>query len=393
MTHRQYPPGNSPRSLIFAMCLVALGAAVAVYGVFTAPERTWPNLLLNGFFFSSLSVSAVFFLATQRLAGARWSASLRRIPEAFIPALPVAAALILVLYFGWHTIYPWSRAGAFAHDSAIAGRGQYLQGPWVLARTAGVFAAWILFGWLFRRASWHQDRHPELSLALHQRMNRYSVLFVLVFAVSFTTGAFDWLISLDPGWFSTMFAVYVFAGTFVQGIAAVTLAVVMLKDSPLLSRFVTPHHLHDLGKMLFAFSTFWAYLWVCQYLLIWYGNMPDEISHYLKRTSGAWLYLFALNLIVNWIVPFLALLPAPAKRNPRVLKAVCLLLLAGHWLDLYLLIMPETWRTPQAGLVELAIAAGYAALLYVIFARSLRQSPLVPLHDPILAYERLHAHS
>jgi hypothetical protein len=142
--------------------------------------------------------------------------------------------------------------------------------------------------------------------------------------------------------------------------------------------------------MLFAFSTFWAYIWVCQYLLIWYGNLPEEVSHYLKRTSGPWLYLFALNFIVNWIIPFLTLLPIPAKCNPRVLKFVCLLLLAGHWLDLYMLIMPETGAVPKFGFPEVAIAAGYAALMYMVFMRSLRTAPIVPLHDPILAYERLH---
>ena len=378
------------RNQYIAIALVVMGAAAAVYGVMAIPERTWPNLLLNGFFFSSLSLSAVFFLATQRLAGARWSACLRRIPEAFLPALPVAAALMLAVYFGWRTLYPWSRAGAFAHESAIAGRAHYLQAPWVLARMAVVLIAWVFFARLFRRASFHQDRHPELSLALHHRMNRYSALFVLVFAVSFTLVVFDWVISLDPDWFSTMFAVYVFAGTFVQGIAAITLAVTAQRDAPLLRTFITPHRLHDLGKMLFAFSTFWAYIWVCQYLLIWYGNLPDEISHYLKRTQGPWLYLFALNLIVNWIIPFLVLLPVRAKRNAQVLRLISILLLAGHWLDLYLLIMPETWSAPKIGVIEVVITAGYVALLYLIFMRSLKQAPLVPLNDPIITYERLH---
>ncbi|HWZ42874.1 MAG TPA: hypothetical protein VNW97_05330 [Candidatus Saccharimonadales bacterium] len=394
MNDNQNAPGSSPRGFAIATGLVVLGAAAAVYGVMASPERAWPSLLLNGFYFTSLSLSAVFFLATQRLTGARWSAGLRRIPEAFMPALPIAAVLMLVLYFGWHTLYPWSHQGAFAHNPTGAGNASYLQGPWVFARMAGVFVAWIAFAWLFRRTSWRQDRHPELSLALHRKMTSYSVIFVIVFAVTISVAAFDWLISLDPGWFSTMFAVYVFAGTFVQGIAGITLAVVLLKDSPLLRNFVTPRQLHDLGKMLFAFTIFWAYIWTCQYLLIWYGNIPDEISHYLKRTNSHWIYLFALNVIINWIIPFLSLASIPSKQNPKRLRNVCLLLLAGHWLDLYLLIMPEKSTAPNAGLLELAIAAGYMALMYLVFTRSLRQSPLVPLNDPILAYERLNqAHS
>ena len=154
---------------------------------------------------------------------------------------------------------------------------------------------------------------PGLSLVLHHRLTRLAVMFVLVFALTFTMGAFDWLISLDPQWMSTMFAVYVFAGTFVQGIAAVTLAVVLLKERGSLGQSVGEHQLHDLGKMLFAFSTFWAYIWVCQYLLIWYGNIPEEITHFARRTNGPWLYLFALNFILNWIVPFTVLLTPEGK--------------------------------------------------------------------------------
>jgi hypothetical protein len=377
----------SPLHRALPLLAVALAVAVAAWGLHAAPQRTWANLLVDGFYVLSLAVSAMFFIATQRLSGARWSAGLRRVPEAFMLALPVAAALVLVLYFGREWLFPWSRPGAFAHAPAIAGKVTYLRAPFVFTRMAAAVLSWILFAWLFRRTSLAQDREPSSSLAHHQRLNQYSAAFVVVFAISFTTSAYDWLISLDPEWFSTMFAVYVFAGTFVQGIAAVALATIVLKERRMLD--VGEQQLHDLGKMVFAFATFWAYIWVCQYLLVWYGNIPDEVTHYLRRTRGPWLFLFALNFFVNWVVPFAVLLPARAKANARVLKAMSVLLLGGRWLDLYLLVMPSMSTAPSIGVPEIAIAAGYGALLYLVFVHALAKAPLAPVHDPAMAGDAL----
>lgn len=379
----------SSRSRTWPIFLVFLAAGVGVYGVVTAPERTWPNLLLDGFYMATLGISAVFFLAVTRAAGARWSASLRRVPEALSGIMPVAAILLALVYFGRHTLFAWLRPNYFANAKPTAGNVHYLNPPWVWGRMIFTLVVWIVFAWLFRKTSLQQDRKGSASLALHQRLNRYSIIFLLVFALTFTFGAYDWLLSLDPQWSSTMFAFYTFAGIFVQGIAAVTLTVVILKERGTLTH-VGEHQLHDLGKMLFAFTIFWAYIWTCQYLLIWYGNIPDEVTHYVKRTNGPWLGLFALNFILNWIVPFLTLLSIRAKRTTNILKTVCIVVLAGHWLDTYLLIMPAVWQKPAFGPMEICIAAGYVSLVYLIFLRTLQRAPLSPLHDPILAYEQMH---
>jgi hypothetical protein len=221
-------------------------------------------------------------------------------------------------------------------------------------------------------------------------LNRFAAAFAAVFVVSYTVCSYDWIAALEPSWSSTMFGVYLLAGTFLQGLAAITLATVRLSRSGDLAAVVKPDHLHDLGKMLFGFSIFWAYIWLCQYLLIWYANIPDEVTHYWKRTNGWWLSLFALNVILNWAIPFFALLPARPKRNARVLGVVAVVILCGRWLDLYVLIMPESWSAPRLGLFEVVIASGYAALMFLLFVRSLSRAPLVPVNDPILAAEELY---
>jgi hypothetical protein len=347
-------------------------------------------LLVNGFYVLSLAVSAMFFIATQLVSGARWSAAMRRVPEAFMLLLPLAAVLMLALYLGRGHLYPWATEGAFDHEPGASGRAAYLRTPFVFGRLIVALVLWAWFVFTFRKTSLHQDGDPRAGLIHHQRLSRYAAVFLLLFAPSFTVAAYDWLLSLDAHWFSTMFAVYAFAGMFVQGLAAVTLAVVILRQQGRFGAAIEVSHLHDLGKLLFAFSTFWAYIWLCQYLLIWYGNVPEEVTYYVRRTNGTWLYLFALDVIVNWVVPFVALMSARAKQNPARLRWISVLLLVGHWLDLYVMVMPAKRETPELGPLELLVPLAYASLAYLVVLRGLSQAPLVPVNDPILAAERLH---
>jgi len=291
--------------------LLIAGAAAAAIGLAVNPQRTWPDLLLNGFYVMTLALGGMVFIAIQYLSGASWSANIRRVPEALMAALPAASILMLTLFFGREWLYPWSRPGAHAGEIA---RSTYLSTPFFFARMALFVAVWTIFAYRMRRVSLQED--GDAGSIHHRRLVRCSALFIPAFAVSFSLASFDWLMTLVPHWGSTIFAIYTFAGLLVGAVAAVTLGVVLLLERGDLAGIVNEHHLHDLGKLLFAFSTFWAYIWVSQYLLIWYGNLPEETAYYVTRTGSNWMWLFLLNLAVNWVVPFVVLMRSPRSVTP-----------------------------------------------------------------------------
>jgi len=315
------------------------------------------------------------FLALQYLSGASWSAGIRRVPEALMAVMPVAAVLMLTLFFGRQWLYPASRAGTNAADST---RALYLSTPFFFGRMAVFLSVWTAFGRVLRRTSLRQDVDPAPHH--HRRLVCVSAAFVVVFALSFSLASFDWLMTLTPHWSSTIFAFYTFAGVLVGGIAAVTLCTVLLVERGYLADTVNDDQLHDLGKLLLTFSTFWAYLWFAQYLLIWYGNLPEETTYYVSRTSRPWITLFLLNVGVNWVMPFLVLMPRATKRNATILKWVAVLILAGRWLDLYLAVMPEIVPGPSLRAVDVLILGGYAGGLFLVITRALAGAPLVPLN-------------
>lgn len=379
------------------IALAAAGAIALVVGLAVATERAWLNLLVDGFYVLSLGVSATFFIATQRLARSRWWVPIQRIPEAFMLVLPAAAVLMAVLAFGFRSIYPWTDPAQLHDEHALvrAGHETYLAPSFVYVRMVAIVAVWLFFAFRIRAISLAGDASRAAGLSSHGRLYRYSGAFAPLFAFTFTAAAYDWLISLDPKWFSTMFSVYVFAGSFVQGIAAIALATVTLKRKRLFGsgdQLVDGDLVQTLGTMVLAFSTFWAYIWVCQYLLIWYGNIPEEVTYYLRRSSEGWLPVLLTSFFVSWILPFFVLLPRNHKRSVRVMSAVCVLVLLGRWLDLYILVMPSRWSSPRFGILEIAMAAGTAGLIYLIFVRSLSRANLVPPHEPVLALRRGHAH-
>jgi len=364
-----------------AAASLVVGVAAVAFGLARDPVRLWTNLLIDGFFLVALALGGLAFLVIHHLSGAAWSAGMRRIAEALTSTLPFGAVAMLALFFGRAYLYPWAHAGR-----AVSGGGGadswFFTPPVVFVRMALLLAAWTACAVGLRRASARQD--TSAATADQRTVVRRAAICAVVFAWSFPIAAIDWLMSLSAEWTSTMFFVQVFAGVLVEGLAAITLTTVLLRERGLLRDVVTEHHLHDLGKLLLAFSTFWAYIWLCQYLLIWYANLPEEAVYYQTRTRPDWVAWFAINVVVNWAVPFCVLLSRGAKRDARTLKIVAIVLLGGRWIDLYLLVAPGTMRTATWGALEVAIAAAYTGVAWQIVSRALSRRPLVVRHEPYL---------
>jgi hypothetical protein len=374
-----------PTRVVVALCggLAALGGALAA-GLLTSPERAWLDLLLVSYLLLSLGLGGLVFIAIQYVTGAGWSVALRRVPEAMAFIIPVAALGLGVVFLARPSLYPWAGASPAEAGAANPLRHAWFGWPFFLARAAFYLACWMLLGFALVSNSRRQDRDGDPG---HSRANvRLSAAFLVVFAVTFWLACQDWLMSLDGEWSSTIFAVYQFGGLFLGGLAAITLLAACLRWlGPFRDVFVG-EHVHDLGKLLFGFGNLWGYLWFCQSMLIWYVNSPEEAVWYTRRLHGSWAGLFHLNVVLNWVVPLVVLLPRAARQRVGVLAAVSVALLAGRWLDVYLQVLPRSGGAPLGGAAwwEVGLAAGAAGLFGLVFFAALGRAAVIPVGDPLL---------
>lgn len=323
---------TSRRGLFLAAGLA--GAALLAGGVVTSPGAALPGMLAAALFGLSVSIGAAVLAAVSGVSGARWWLPLRPHVAALVTLLPLPAALLLLAFLGGlGSLYPWA-SGAAGHFGPT--KTLWLSGPFFLARAIAILLVWVGLTRLLVARLGAADRDAAAFA-------RVSALFLVVLAPTLSIATFDWAMSLEPRWFSTMYGLYGFAGAFLSGIAAVTaLAVVRSRRDG----GISPERLHDLGKLLFAFSFFWAYIWFCQYLLVWYANLPEETPHYLARLRGGWAPLWALVPLLTAGVPFVALLGAGPKRSPSLLLQVSLAVLAGRWLDSWVMVGPASSPAP-----------------------------------------------
>ena len=367
-----------------------LGLAAFVVTLITDKERAWHSYLVSFFYFVSLAVGGLFFAAVQHVTKAGWSVNIRRLVESFTAFMPFAFVGAIVLLIGSTHLYEWLHADVVAKDALLQHKAAYLNMPFFVIRVLVFFGAWVLFSRILVGASTKQDSSGDVNLT--HKCVPWSVAFLPVFALSYTFFSFDSLMSLEPHWFSTIYGVYTFSGLFQATMAATILLILYLSKKGLLRGYVDENHLHDLGKFLFAFTVFWAYIAFSQYMLIWYANLPEETIFFLPRLDGGWLTVSIALIIFKFIVPFLALLPRWAKRTPTHLAAVSVLILIMQYVDLHWLVYPVyNHDEVKFGLPEIGMFLGFAGLFLLAVARFLSKHSVVAVKDPRIS-ESLHHH-
>ena len=341
------------------------------------------SYLVAFLYFLSLSLGALFFVLVQFAARAGWSVAVRRIAENVMGFLPAFALLFVPIALGAHSLYHWTHADAVAADPLLKWKSPYLKESFFYVRAAVFLLAWSALALWYRGQSVKQDGSGAHQLT--RNMQRASGPAIMVFAVTVTFAAVDWIMSLDPHWFSTIFGVYYFAGGVVAFFALLALIAVLLSRKGPLDNVVTVEHFHDVGKLLFAFVSFWAYIAFSQYFLIWYANIPEETIWFAHRMEGSWKWATVALALGHFVVPFFFLLPRTIKRKPTTLVVGAAWVLAAHYLDIYWQVMPNLHpHGLHLAATDITAFVGIGGLFVAGVAWLTVRCALIPARDPRL---------
>jgi len=401
----------------FSLVAIVIGLLGIVYGFVIdhhehAAVRTFSNLLLMSYYFVGVCVAGVFFMAYQYMAQAGWSVAFLRIPQAFARTLGYAALFLLAvvgaglflthpemheghqvnapyLYAHWAT-NGLTTEGSPIYDAIIAGKSAFLNKPFFYGFLVVMLGLYTFFGKLLVDYSNNEDSLG--GMVNYNKSFKISAIFLVIFGFTFPIYAFGTVMSLEAHWFSTMFGWYNLAAVHVSGLATIALVLIILKENGYFS-WVNESHFQDLGKLIFGFSIFWTYVWFAQFFLTWYANMPEESVYFYKRWEPEYKWWFWLNIVLNFLAPLLLLMKNDDKRSMSRMKIAVIIIIIGHWLDYYLMIMPGTMESHREfGITELTTFIGFAGLFTFLMLTSLSKfESLVPKKHPFLD-ESLHHH-
>ena len=359
----------------------AVGAAVSLVGALLDARQFFQSYLMAYMLCLGITLGCLALGMVHQLSGGAWGVLIRRPIGAATRVLPIMTVLFLPILLGMRTLYPWTDANLVAADEVLQHKRLYLNVPFFVARAVFYFAVWNLLTYLLNAWSLEQDQNPDPRLA--RRMQKLSAVGLLGYGLTITFASFDWLMSLEPHWFSTIYGVLIMGGQALSAMAFMIAALVWLGRRPPLDRIVAPAHFHDLGNLMLAFVMLWAYFSFSQYLIIWAGNLPLEISWYQHRLQTGWRTVGVTLILFHFAVPFVVLLSRTVKRAPELLIKVALGMLVLRLVDLFWLIAPEFHEN---GLVvhwlDIVLPLSMGALWLAAFVWQLRGRPILPVHDP-----------
>ncbi|HSN53531.1 MAG TPA: hypothetical protein VLT32_02620 [Candidatus Sulfomarinibacteraceae bacterium] len=385
-TEPRHLEARRTRWMGIAAVVAVVGIAASLALAMATPDGVHYLLetyLVSYALFLSLSLGALFFVMLQHVTRAGWSVVVRRIAEAMATNVWLMAVLAIPIVLGMEHLYHWAHPGAADHDPLIAAKVGFLNPGFFIARLVVYFAIWSVLAWFFYRTSTAQDASGDPALS--RRMEVLSAPGIVLFALSLNFAAFDLLMSLDPHWFSTIYGVYYFAASVLLFFAVMPKILLGLQSRGLLERAVTVEHYHDVGKFMFAFTVFWAYIAFSQYMLIWYGNIPEETQWYLKRQTGDWTWVSLALLFGHFVLPFLLLISRHVKRRPLLLAVIGVFVAIMSWVDMYWLVIPEfSPGVARFGLLDVLVYVGLAGLYSTVLIWRLGRTSLVPEKDPRL---------
>ena len=355
-------------------------------------NKPWAALYVSAFFFMMIALGTLAFYAINRAAQAGWSPVLYRVMEGITAyLLPGAIIVFVILMFsGMHFnhLFIWMDPEVVAHDKLIQGKTGFLNTPFFLARAAFYIAGWVTYRYFSRKFSLAQDQASDMSN--HKKNFRISAGFLVFYIVTESMMSWDWIMSIDPHWFSTLFGWYVFASMFVSGITTIALIAIYLKSKGYLEK-VNDSHIHDLGKFMFGISIFWTYLWFSQFMLIWYSNIPEEVTYFITRIEDYNLPFFGM-LVMNFIFPLLILMNSDYKRINYFIVMAGVVILLGHYIDVFNMIMPSAvgyqWFI---GIAEIGAFLFFLGLFIFVVFKEISKAPLHAVGDPFVGEsERFH---
>ena len=392
----------SKNTHLLSLGLILIGVISTAYAFITDIHAAWTSLLFNNYFFLGISIFAVFFVALQHVAEAGWSTAIKRVPEAIMTFLPYACAVMIFIVIAailhWNHIYHWMEEGIMTegapnYDKIIAGKEAYLSPIFFLVRSIIYVTVWIYCAKRLRDISLQGDLEGGIGEKSYNRGITVSAWFIVFFAVSSSTASWDWIMSIDTHWFSTLFGWYIFSEWSAIGFTTILLFCLFLKKQGYLQH-LNESIIHDLGKWVFAFSIVWTYMWFSQFMLIWYANIPEEVTYFMERIElPNYRFLFWFSAAINFVVPTIMLMSRDAKRNTNLLITASITILIGHWINSYLLFAPGTLHDHgHLGFTELGMGLGFLGLFLFVVFRSLTTRSLEIKHHPFLE-ESKHLHT